>query len=141
MARRTRRTARVDELLRESVAEIVAEIKDPRVGFVTVMDVQTSPDLRHARVFVSVLGDHSEKDETLVALRHASGWVQGRVAQKVRLKYLPRLEFVLDHTLERAARLDELIEEMRSDVGEAGPEGEYAPEEEAGPEGEAEADG
>ncbi|HUP19896.1 MAG TPA: 30S ribosome-binding factor RbfA [Gemmatimonadota bacterium] len=118
MARRTRRTARVDELLRERVAEVVREIKDPRVGFVTVMDVQTSPDLRHARVFVSVLGDDEDKDETLAALRHASGWVQGRVAEEVSLKFLPRLDFVLDRTLEKAARLNELIEEMRSDVGE-----------------------
>ena len=140
MARRTRRTARVDELVRERVAEIVREIKDPRVGFLTVMDVQTSPDLRHARVYVSVLGDDAEKDETLEALRHASGWVQSRLGEGLRLKYIPRIHFVLDHTLEKAARLDELIQEMRADVGE-GPRAGEAGDTEADADGDAEAGG
>lgn len=114
---RYRRSDRVDELLRERIAEIVREIKDPRVGFVTVMDVETSPDLRHARVYVSVMGDEEAKRETLETLERASGYVRGRVGEEVRLKYLPRIEFVLDRTLERAARLETLIEEMRGDLG------------------------
>lgn len=134
MARRTRRSARVDELLRERVAEIVREIRDPRVGFVTIMDVSTSPDLRHARVYFSVLGDDDERAETLQALRNASGWVQGRVAEQVRLRYHPRIEFVLDHTLEQAARMDELIAEMRADVEGDPAAGDEAPPEDPGEE-------
>lgn len=133
MVRRTRRSARVDELLRELVAEIVREIRDPRVGFVTIMDVSTSPDLRHARVYVSVLGDDEERAGTLQALQNASGWVQGRVAEQIRLRYHPRIEFVLDHSLEQAARMDELIAEMRADVEGESP-GEDAPPEDAGEE-------
>ncbi len=116
MSRRSRRSARVDELLRERVAEIVRDIKDPRVGFITIMDVSSSPDLRHARVYVSVLGDEEDKAETMAALKHASGWVQSRVAQDIQLKYHPRIEFVLDRTLAEAARMNELIDEMRADV-------------------------
>lgn len=133
MARRTRRSARVDELLRERVAEIVREIRDPRVGFVTIMGVSTSPDLRHARVYVSVLGDDEERAETLQALQNASGWVQGRVAEQIRLRYHPRIEFVLDHTLEQASRMDELIAEMRADVEGESP-GDDGPPEDAGEE-------
>lgn len=117
MPRRYRRTDRVDELLKEEVAAVLHEVKDPRVGFVTVMDVEVSPDLRHARVYVSVLGDEEEKTETMEALHGASGFVRARVGQAVTLKYLPQLHFVLDRTLEKAARIGELIDEMRADVG------------------------
>lgn len=129
MPRRYRRTDRVEELLKEEIAVILREVKDPRVGFVTVMDVEVSPDLRHAKVFVSVLGDEEEKQETMKALENASGFVRARVGEGVTLKFLPRLRFVLDRTMEKAARIEELIHEMRADV-EPGEEG--APEAPAG---------
>lgn len=122
MPKRYRRMDRVDELLKEEIATILRDLKDPRVGFVTVMDVETSPDLRHARVHVSVLGDEDEKAETMAALERAAGYVRGRVGRAVTLKYLPELSFHLDRTIDRAARIDTLIEEMRADVGDA-PEG------------------
>lgn len=126
MPRRYRRTDRVEELLKEEIAVILREVKDPRVGFVTVMDVEVSPDLRHAKVFVSVLGDEEEKQETMNALENASGFVRARVGEGVTLKFLPRLRFVLDRTMEKAARIEELIHEMRADVE---PGEEDAPEE------------
>lgn len=113
---RHRRMHRVDELLKEEIAGILHDMKDPRVGFLTVMDVETSPDLRHARVYVSVLGEEEEKQEAMEALRRARGWVRARVGEEVTLKFLPEIHFELDRTLERAARIEELIEEMRSDV-------------------------
>ncbi|MBW3661274.1 MAG: 30S ribosome-binding factor RbfA [Gemmatimonadetes bacterium] len=116
MPHRYRRTDRVEELLKEEIAEILRDVKDPRVGFVTVMDVEASPDLRHAKVYVSVLGDEEEKAETMAALKNASGWVRSRVGEAVTLKYLPKFEFFLDRTLEEAARIGRLIEEMRADV-------------------------
>ena len=116
MARRTRRTARVDELLKQEVARILPDVKDPRVGFVTVVDVDVSPDLRHATVHVSVLGEEAEKEATLAALRGASGFIRSRVGQVVTLKFLPDLHFELDRSLEKAARLDALIQAMRSDT-------------------------
>jgi len=106
------RMRRVDEAMRQVLGEAISkELKDPRVGFVTVTDVKTSPDLRHARVYVSVLGDPAEREATLDGLRSAHGFLQGRVAGELHLKRTPELRFELDETAERAARLERLIEE------------------------------
>lgn len=103
---------RVDEAIREVLAGAIAKlVKDPRVGFVTVTDVTTSPDLRHASVFVSVLGDPAEREACLEGLTSAHGVLQGAVARELRLKRTPALRFALDETAERAARLEALIEQ------------------------------
>lgn len=119
MPHRYRRIDRVDELLKEEIATILPGLRDPGVGFVTVMDVEVSPDLRHAQVYVSVLGDEEEKAASMEALERAAGYVRSRVGEAVTLKYLPKLQFRLDRTIERAARIDSLIDEMRADVEEA----------------------
>ena len=107
---------RVDEAVREVLGDAVAQdLKDPRVGFVTVTEVRTSPDLRQARVFVSVFGSGDEQAATLEGLRSAHGILQGRVARELRLKRTPTLEFVLDDTAERAARLEALIDDVAED--------------------------
>jgi ribosome-binding factor A len=104
------RMRRVDEAMRQVLGEAVAqELKDPRVGFVTVTDVKTSPDLRYARVYVSVLGDEPAREATLEGLRSAHGFLQGRIAGELRLKRTPELRFELDETAARAARLEALI--------------------------------
>jgi ribosome-binding factor A len=110
---------RVDEAIRQVIGDAVAaDLKDPRVGFVTVTDVRTSPDLRQARVYVSVLGDGGRPSEaeqrqsTLAGLSSAHGYLQGRVASELRLKRTPTLEFIYDETTDRALRVEELIEEM-----------------------------
>jgi len=114
MAPRSRRMDRVDELLKGEIARVIREdVADPRVGFVTVMDVETSPDLRNARVFVSVLGGEEREEEAIEALRRASGYVRSLVGEAVRLKYLPALRFEIDRTVKRAARIESLIEEVR----------------------------
>ena len=108
----TARMRRVDEAMRQVLGDALAsELKDPRIGFVTVTDVKTSPDLRHARVYVSVLGSEPEQTATLEGLRSAHGYLQGRVAVELRLKRTPELHFELDHTAEQAARLERLIQE------------------------------
>ena len=109
---RTRRTVRVDELLKQEIAGLIRDMKDPRVGFTTVMDVRTSPDLRHARVYVSVLGDEEDKQATVAALQGARGYLRARLGRDVTLKYLPELHFELDRTLEQAARIDALLDEL-----------------------------
>jgi ribosome-binding factor A len=108
---------RVDEAIRQVIGDAVAgELKDPRVGFVTVTDVRTSPDLSHARVYVSVLGAGGgpsapqEREDTLAGLRSAHGYLQSRLAGELRLKRTPALEFVYDDTIDRAMRLEELID-------------------------------
>ena len=111
------RMRRVDEAVREVLSDAIAkDLRDPRVGFVTVTGVKTSPDLRHARVYVSVLGDEPAQQATLDGLRSAHGFLQARVAGELRLKRTPELTFELDHTAERAARLEEILhdEERRA---------------------------
>jgi len=118
---------RVNEAIREVIGEVTAkELKDPRVGFVTVTDVKTSPDLRHARVYVSAL-DHeghavsaSGREHTLAGLRSAHGYLQHRVADELHLKHTPVLDFVYDETTDRALRLGELIDAARPSPGEGG---------------------
>jgi ribosome-binding factor A len=114
----TGRMRRVDEAIRQVIGDAVAaDLKDPRVGFVTVTDVRTSPDLRHARVYVSVLGagggesDAVEREATLEGLRSAHGFLQGRIAGELRLKRTPTLEFIYDETTDRALRVEELLAE------------------------------
>jgi len=107
------RMRRVDAAIREVIGAVVAgELKDPRVGFTTVTDVKTSADLRHARVYVSVLGDPAARESTLAGLRSAHGFLQGRLAEELRLKRTPTLEFYYDDTTERALRVNALIDEL-----------------------------
>jgi ribosome-binding factor A len=111
------RLRRVDVAMRQVLGDALAQdLKDPRVGFVTVTDVKTSQDLRHARVYVSVLGDEPTQQATLDGLRSAHGFLQARIAGELRLKRTPELTFELDHTAERAARLEEILhdEERRA---------------------------
>jgi ribosome-binding factor A len=110
---------RVDEAIRQVIGDAVAgNLKDPRVGFVTVTDVRTSADLRHARVYVSVLGDAGgpsqpeQREDTLAGLRSAHGFLQGRIAGELRLKRTPMLEFIYDDTTDRALRVEALIDEI-----------------------------
>jgi ribosome-binding factor A len=112
------RMRRVDEAIRQVIGEAVAgELKDPRVGFVTVTDVRTSPDLSHARVYVSVLGEagrpseSARREDTLAGLRSAHGYLQGRLASQLRLKRTPTLEFAYDDTTDRALRIEALLDE------------------------------
>jgi len=106
---------RVDEALREVLSDAVTrELKDPRVGFVTVTDVKTSPDLRHARVYVSVLGDAVVREASLAGLRSAHGFLQARIAASVRLKHTPQLDFHYDDTTEKAFALERLLREQEA---------------------------
>lgn len=114
MARRSRRMERLDELLRQEIARLIAEeVKDPRVGFVTVMGARMSPDLRHARVYVSVLGDEEVKRQAVEALQRAGGFLRGRLGRLLEIKYLPELRFELDRSLERASRIEEILHRVR----------------------------
>lgn len=115
----TGRMRRVDEAIRQVIGDAVAgDLKDPRVGFVTVTDVRTSPDLRHARVYVSVLGEGArasepeQREASLEGLRSAHGFLQGRVASELRLKRTPTLEFAYDDTTDRALRVEEILGEI-----------------------------
>lgn len=106
----TSRMRRVNEVMREVVgATISGELQDPRIGFVTVTAVDTSPDLRTAQVHVSVLGDEDEREETLKALRSAHGVIQRAISGQMHMKRTPTLTFVYDDTAEKADRLNRLM--------------------------------
>jgi ribosome-binding factor A len=105
------RMRRVNEAIRQVIGDAVSsDLKDPRVGFVTVTDVRTSPDLSHARVYVSVLGGSHTRAETLEGLSHAHGYLQRQIAGELHLKRTPTLDFSYDDTTDRAMRLDALID-------------------------------
>lgn len=114
---------RVDEAIRQVIGDALAsDLKDPRVGFVTVIDVKTSADLSHARVYVSVLGEADTRADTLAGLDSAHGYLQGRIARELKLKRTPTLAFAYDDTTDRAMRLDALIETEIEGAGHNGAE-------------------
>ena len=105
------RLRRVNEAVRQVLSDAITQVlKDPRVGFVTVTAVDTSPDLRHAHVFVSVLGEPEQRESSLDGLRSAHGYLQRRVGVELRLKHTPELVFEYDESIERGMRISELID-------------------------------
>ncbi len=114
------RIRRVDEAVRQVLTDAVAQdLQDPRIGFVTMTSVKTTPDLRHARVYVSVLGDEQQRAATLAGLSSAHGALQRRIARELRLKRTPTLEFLYDDTTDRAMRLEEILERTRGERPDA----------------------
>jgi len=108
----TERMRRVNESIRQVLSESVPELKDPRIGFVTVTGVTTSTDLRHATVYVSVLGGEKKRDATLRGLSAAHGVLQSAIAHELKLKRTPQLAFEYDPTVERGVRLTKLIDDL-----------------------------
>jgi ribosome-binding factor A len=102
---------RINEVLREVIGAAIADLSDPRIGFVTVTSVETSPDLRAARVYVSVLGSDEEREATLVGLRSSHGVLQSKIAAETRMKRTPTLSFHYDETVEQGVRISHLLEE------------------------------
>jgi ribosome-binding factor A len=114
------RMRRINEVLREVVGAAISSLSDPRIGFVTVTSVETSPDLRTAKVFVSVLGDEQAREETLSGLRSSHGVLQTRIAAETRMKRTPTLSFHYDETIEQGVRISQLLEEESVDGAEGG---------------------
>ena len=119
---RGNRMRRVNSTIKEAVADHVADLKDPRLGFVTITSVDTAPDLRNARVYFSVLGTPEESAASLEALRSASSKIRTQVGQEIRMKYTPRLEFVADESIERGAHILSILAEIRQEDGDEDPE-------------------
>lgn len=103
---------RVNEVIRQVLGDVIAtDLKDPRIGFVTVTDVDTSPDLRTARVYVSVLGGESEREKALAGLRSSHGFLQRRIAAELRMKRTPTLTFHYDESVARGVRISRLLDQ------------------------------
>jgi len=106
---------RVNESVREVLSEAIVELKDPRIGFVTVTGVETSTDLRHAVVFVSVLGNEKKRELSMAGLDSALGVLQARIGRELRLKRTPQLTFQYDRSVEEGVRMSALIDELVPD--------------------------
>jgi ribosome-binding factor A len=106
---------RVNESVRAVVADAVGDLKDPRIGLVTITAVEVSPDLRAGIVFVSVLGNEQKRHDTLAGLESAHGYLQSRVARELALKRTPQLTFQYDPTVERGVRMTKLIDDLVAD--------------------------
>ena len=116
-----RRPIRIAEQLRHEVSAIVEyELNDERVGFITVTDVEVTPDLRQAKVFITSMSTDEEKEASLAALNHASGFIRRELGARLRMRYTPQLSFFYDHSIERGARIEELLKEeaARMDVAD-----------------------
>ena len=109
------RMRRVNESVRAVLAEAIGELKDPRIGFITVTGVDTSTDLRQATVFVSVLGSERKRAQSLVGLEAAHGVLQRRIASELRMKRTPQLTFQYDPSVEQGVRMSKLIDELVTD--------------------------
>jgi ribosome-binding factor A len=115
------RLLKVNEAIRETLSRVITEgLKDPRVGFVTVTGVETSPDLRHAKVFVSVLGSPRDRQQTLAGLQSSHGYLQDRIAAAVRLKRTPQLEFLYDDSIDRGLRIEAVLRRFEPALADGG---------------------
>lgn len=111
----TRRTRQVGELLREELTDIIRrEVKDPRIGFFSVTNVDVTPDIRSARVYISVLGTDEEREETLSALRSAAKFIRFHLKPRLRMRQIPELEFRDDRSMEYAQQISETLREVRA---------------------------
>lgn len=108
----SQRQQRINESLKETISEVIRLIKDPRLGFVTLTDVEVSPDLGYARVFFSAYGTDEEKEESTAALKHAAGFVRREVARRMQLRHTPQMDFRLDTTADRAEHVMKLLHEI-----------------------------
>jgi ribosome-binding factor A len=109
------RMKRVNTILKEAIAEECRNLKDPRIGFLTITDVSTAPDLRAARVYYSILGDDAARASAAEGLSAASSRVRLAVGRQVRMKYLPHLTFLIDPSIEEGARIEKILSGLRNE--------------------------
>lgn len=114
----TTRQEKVKELLKSEISEIIRrELKDPRLGFVTVTDVEITPDLRSAKVFISIMGNKTQKSDGMKALRSAAGFIRSEFAKRASMKVTPEIVFMEDTGIERGSRIFELLEKIKREDG------------------------
>lgn len=109
-----KRKDRVGDQIKKEVSQIIQrELKDPGIGFVTITDVELSDDLRNAKIFFSVLGDEQKKLDSSQALERAVSFVQHEIGRKMKLRYTPKIRFIYDHSLEKGAKIEKTLKELR----------------------------
>lgn len=116
--KRRARPERVGELIKQEIASMLVKgLKDPRLGFVSVMEVKMSPDLRYANVYVSLFGDEKEKKSSLIALQNSSGWIRRNIGKTIRLRVTPEVRFFEDTTLDNVYHLEEVFQQLHEKDG------------------------
>lgn len=124
----TRRTERLQEFIKEQVSEIIQQhVRDPRIGFVSITDVEVSADLRHAKIFVSVLGDEDAKTASMAGLESAVKFIRGELGRRLQMRYTPEIMFRLDTSIERGSRVVSLLRDVTREVTEGAPHDDAAP--------------
>ncbi len=117
------REKRVGVLVQQEIASLLTHgLKDPRIGFVSVMHVRMSPDLRYANVYVSLLGDEKDRTSSLVALRNSAKWLRGQIGRRLRMRYAPEIRFFEDTSIDDAFRLEEIFREIHAEEDDEGEE-------------------
>jgi ribosome-binding factor A len=112
----SKRVIRVGEVIRMEIANLILnEVKDPRVGFVTVTGVEVSPDLRDAKVMVSVMGGDKEKESSIIALNNSKGFLQYKINEVLCMKFTPRLVFKLDESLDHSIQINKIIDKIHEE--------------------------
>ena len=112
---RFKRSERVQELLLKEISTLIQKgLKDPRIGFATVTTVELTNNLKHAKVYISVFGTESDQCDTITGLTNASGFIRGSLGKNLNLRYIPVLDFILDETAKRVARINKIINELHS---------------------------
>jgi ribosome-binding factor A len=115
---RFKRTDRLNEQLRQEISILVRdEVRDPRVGLVTITAVETSPELDHARIYITMLGEAEEKEAALAGLRSASPFIRSQLSRRLHIRRVPELHFQIDRVLEEAGRIEALLREVRPEGG------------------------
>jgi ribosome-binding factor A len=110
------RAARVADVIQQELAELIRnELKDPRIGFVSIVKVDVSGDIRHAKVYVSVLGDEKQKKETLKALQSAAGFLRNEIGRALQIRYTPELHFALDESIAHGSRIAQLLVQIQGE--------------------------
>lgn len=112
------RIDKIQELIKQEVSSMVLrELKDPRIGFATITQVEASGDLRHAKIFVSIMGNEEQKRQTLEGLKNALGFIRSELAKRIRLRYMPEITLHLDTTLDYSVKIQELLDKVKKDEG------------------------
>lgn len=117
----SQRPGRVQEAIRQEVSRIVhGEMKDPRIGFITITKVELTKDLRYARIYFSVLGEDKDKKLALKGLNYAKGYIKGLLADRIKLRYMPDIVFIIDESMEHTKHIYDIIERLKKERGDAG---------------------
>ena len=113
------RPERVGELIKEEISRIIRErVSDPRIGFVSITSVELTPDLKHAKIFASVLGDKSDREKTFEGLRSATSFIRGQLGNNLKIRYVPEISFVYDKSIERGSRVIAIMNKLSREAEE-----------------------